>query len=151
MMVGLRSWIRAQQASTLARSRSIGFSHSTALPASTARTSRSRWVSVDEAISTASTSPAPRISSIAAARRAPVASAVAAAACVHDVVHVREVRSRMAREIERVHATDATTAENRELDHLSHSEATACAGGRVDDRRMPERARARCQASIRPE
>ena len=56
MMVGLRSLIRAQEASTLARSRSIGFSHSTALPASTARTSRSRWVSVDEAISTASTS-----------------------------------------------------------------------------------------------
>ena len=48
------SLICSQQASTRAMSRSIGFSHRTALPASTAREIRSTWVGVGDPMTTAS-------------------------------------------------------------------------------------------------
>ena len=52
---GALSLIAAQVASMRAMSRSIGFSHSTFLPASTASRRRSVWVAVADAIRTAST------------------------------------------------------------------------------------------------
>ena len=55
MTTGDSGAISAQHASTRAMSRSIGFSHNTALPARTAATTRSTWVLVGDPMITAST------------------------------------------------------------------------------------------------
>jgi hypothetical protein len=79
---GSRPPISAQQASTLAMSRWIGFSQSTALPAFTARVSRSTWVSVEEAISTARTPGSASASSTEPATVAPSAAPTSSAAAL---------------------------------------------------------------------
>ena len=71
--------ISCQQASTLPMSRSIGFSHRMALPALAAAVISSTWVSVDDAIRTASTVLSSSASSTAAATIAPCRSATSSA------------------------------------------------------------------------
>ena len=70
----------AQQASTRARSRSIGFSQSTALPACAEAVSSATWVGVGEAMMTASMSGSPRIVFASPVGAAPYCAATSRAA-----------------------------------------------------------------------
>jgi hypothetical protein len=71
MTVAFSPLMSSQQASTRARSRSIGFSQSTALPARAHAVSRSTWVGVGEAMITASMPGSPRIASASPVGAAP--------------------------------------------------------------------------------
>src|SRR6266700_2059572 len=75
-----RPLMSSQHASTRARSRSIGFSQSTALPARTEAVSRSTWVAVGEAMMTAPMLSSPRITSASWAGVAPYRVATSSAA-----------------------------------------------------------------------
>ena len=77
---GFRSRISAQQAEARAKSRSIGFSHSTALPARAAAVISGTCVSVEVAISTACTAGSASTASTLSAWRAPSSAVVSAAA-----------------------------------------------------------------------
>ena len=78
--VGFSAAISVQHRSTRARSRSIGFSQSTAFPARTARVSRSTWVGVAEAMTTASTLGSSMAASTVGAVAAPYRLATSSAA-----------------------------------------------------------------------
>src|SRR3954470_2122530 len=119
-----REPISAQQASTLARSRSIGFSHRMALPALAAAVISSTWVSVDDAIRTASTPPSARASAAVSATLAPGRWATAAGAVGQGgggrplgVQGPHQLRCGLGREVVGVDPADAAAAQQCETDN----------------------------------
>ena len=125
--VGFSAAISTQHRSTRAKSRSIGFSQSTALPARTARVSRSTWVGVAEAMTTASTLGSSIAVSTLAAVAAPYSLGYLMRSRLDRVIYPGQLGPGMDIDRVGVYASDPAAAKQGEADQPRALPSSSCA------------------------